>query len=217
MTRFAITGFLPVLLAVAVAAGILGFASFRGGSFFKKQGVAWGLTLLMVFAAIGIGYAKAPINNPAPEPNLPSAPPPSSAAETVPPAPAGSFVWDDANVLSGQTERELDERNERLWNNYNVTIGVVTCNYGRDDLGEYALKQAEEMGLGGYDFIVALDIKGDNYWLLQGADLVRDFTDNDCSDYAYSYMEVPFARGDYDSAVLQLTGMLEAWYEGYDF
>ena len=194
---------LGILAILAVT--ILAVVGNRGTGVFKKQGVAWGLTLLMVFAAVGIGYAKAPANNhPAPEPDLPGAP--NGAA---------SFVWDDAGVLSSETVRTLDQRNERLWKQYGVSIGVVTCNYGRDDLDQYAMKRAEEMGLGGYDMIVALDISGDNYWLIQGSDIRRDFTDNDCSDYAYEYMEYDFARGMYGDALLDLTEALEIWYGNY--
>ena len=194
---------LGILAILAVT--ILAVVGNRGTGVFKKQGVAWGLTLLMVFAAVGIGYAKAPANNhPAPEPDLPGAP--NGAA---------SFVWDDAGVLSSETVRTLDQRNERLWKQYGVSIGVVTCNYGRDDLDQYAMKRAEEMGLGGYDMIVALDISGDNYWLIQGNDLRRDFTDADCTDYANEYLEYWFARGNYGDAVLSLTEALEAWYGSY--
>lgn len=194
-------------LPVAIAAAVLAVVGKRGASVFKKQGVAWGLTALMVVAAVGIGYAKAPFNNPTPEPDYP--------ATTIPPAASGSFVRDDANVLSAKTERDLAERNDRLWQRHNVTVAVVTCNYGRDDLGDYAYRQAVEMGLGGYDMIVALDISGDNYWLVQGDDIRRDFTDDDCSEYAYDYMEDYFVRGMYDDAVLELTAALEDWYGSY--
>lgn len=198
-----------VVPAALLAVIVLFVAGRRGTGVFKKQGVAWFLTIVMIVAAIGIGYNKA---------HASSTPEPIRPPETVPPSSADySFVWDDANVLSSRTVRALDERNDRLWNNYGVTIGVVTCNYGWDDLDSYALECAEDMGLGGYDFIVVLDISGDNYWLVQGADLVRDFSDQTCSDYAYDYMEEPFAWGDYDSAVLQLTEMLEAWYGVYYF
>lgn len=70
-------------------------------------------------------------------------------------------------------------------------------------------------GLGGYDFLVALDIAGENYWLVQGDDIRRVFTDDDCSDYAYDCMEKHFAAGDYDNAVLKLTKALEDWYGNY--
>lgn len=208
---------LMLALPVLIAAGLLAYAGTRGVSAFKKQGVAWCLTALMIVAAIGIGYGKAHAFHTA-EPAPPYA---SHAVESVPPglqqgsATFPSYVRDDAGVLSDKTERALYERSLRLYGDYGVVIGVVTCNYGRDDLYNYALKQAEEMNLGGYDFIVALDIRGDNYWLVQGADLVDDFTDDDCSDFAYDCMERYFAAGDYDSAVLKLTKALEDWYSDY--
>ena len=189
--------------AIGVALAVVAAGAATGKNVFKKQGVAWLITIVMVIAA---GYANAPFNGPVSEP----AAQPSSA----PPA-SGSFVWDDANALSARTIRELDERNDRLWDRYSVSIGVVTCNYDRDDLDEYAMQCAEDMGLGGYDMIVTLDISGENYWLIQGNDIRRDFTDDDCSDYAYECMEFSFAREDYDDAVLELTKALEDWYGDY--
>lgn len=190
--------------AIGIALAVVAAGAATGKNVFKKQGVAWLITIVMVIAAVGIGYANAPFNGPVPEP----APQPSSA----PPA-SGSFVWDDANALSARTIRELDERNDRLWERHNITVAVVTCDNQRE-LGEYAYHQAEKMGLGGYDMIVALDIQGDNYWLLLGNDVDRDFP-YDPSDYAYDYMERSFARGDYDDAVLELTKALEDWYGDY--
>ena len=193
--------------AIGVALAVVAAGAATGKNVFKKQGVAWLTTIVMVIAAVGIGYAKAPFNGPVPEPGYP----PQTAQLPA----SGSFVWDDAQVLSNRTVRELNERNDRLWDRYSVSIGVVTCNYGRDDLDEYAMQCAEDMGLGGYDMIVALDISGENYWLIQGNDIRRDFTDDDCSDYAYECMEFSFAREDYDDAVLELTKALEDWYGDY--
>ena len=198
---------LMLALPVVIAAGVLAYAGTRGVNVFKRQGVAWCLTAVMIVAAIGIGYGKAlasGVQEPAPEPGLQQGP------GTFP-----SYVRDDAEVLSEAAERALYERNLRLYEKYNAVIGVVTCNYGRDDLYNYALKQAEEMNLGGCDFIVVLDISGDNYWLVQGADLVDVFTDDDCADYAWDYMEDYFAVGLYDDAVLDLTEMLQLWYGIY--
>lgn len=195
--------------ALGIALAIVAAGAATGRNVFKKQAVAWLTTIVMVVVSIGIGYAKAPYNlthEPKPMPGSTSEAP----VQAVTP-----YVWDNANVLSNQTIQKLGERNQRLDQNYGVVIGVLTCNYGREDLGDYALKQAGDMGLGGYDFIVALDISGDNYWLIQGDKLTRDFTDQMCSDYAYDYMEDYFARGMYDDAVLDLTEALEDWYGDY--
>ncbi len=190
--------------AIGIALAVVAAGAATGKNVFKKQGVAWLITIVMVIAAVGIGYANAPYNGPVTEP----APQPSSA-----PHASGSFVWDDANALSARTIRELDERNDRLWERHNITVAVVTCDNQRE-LGEYAYRQAEKMGLGGYDMIVALDIQGDNYWLLLGNDVDRDFP-YDPSEYAYEYMENAFVRRDYDDAVLELTKALEDWYGDY--
>ena len=141
---------------------------------------------------------------PGPRPDVPNAP-----------GGASSFVRDDAGVLSAETVRELDRRNQRLWERYSVSIGVVTTGSAQRDLYQYAMKASEEMGLGGYDMIVVMDIGGDNYWLLQGNDISREFTNEDCTDYAYEYLEYDFARGMYGDAVLSLTEALEAWYGSY--
>ena len=191
---------LGILLAVVAAGGK------RGTNIFKLPAVSWMITGVMVVVAIGIGLEKAerpPVNQPAPPPNA------------IPATPVEDYVRDDAGVLSSRTEQTLNERNIRLMDNYEVLIGVVTCNYGGDDLYDYALQCAEDMGLGGYDMIVVMDIGGDNYWLLQGNDISRDLTNEDCTDYAYEYLEYDFARGMYGDAALELTQALERWYETY--
>lgn len=194
---------LPVA-ALGILLGVLVGGVKKGTNIFKLPAVAWMLTGVMVVIAIGIGIEKTegtPVPEPAPRPGGSSA----AASDT--------FVRDNANVLSSQTERELAERNQRLWQRHNITVAVVTCNNQRD-LGDYAYRQAAAMGLGGYDMVVALDIRGDNYWLLLGADVDKDFP-YDPSDYAYDYMEDYFVRGMYDDAVLDLTAALESWYGVY--
>jgi len=204
---FAALNIIP--LAVCVLAVIVIVATGKAG-FLKKQGVAWSVTILMIAAAMGIGNAKARTAAPTPEP-------PPSSAPTVPPAASAaedSYVVDEAGVLSSSTVRKLDQRNQKLLEDMNTAIAAVTCNYGRDDLYDYALERAEEMDLGQYDFIVVLDISGENYWLVQGSGLYNEgwFSDEDCADYARKYMEKDFAKGDYDGAVLSLTEALEEWY-----
>ena len=212
---------LMIVLPFVIAGGVLAYVGTRGVSVFKKQGVAWGLTALMVVAAIGIGYAKAPIGSPIPDvpqstPPIQSIPPDYQQGATAPnAAAAGYFLLDDAGVLSDSTMASLIARNTRLYERYGVVIGVVTCNYGRDDLADYAYEAAEQMDLRDYDMLVVLDIKGRDCGLIQGAALVRDFTDDDCVDYVGKYMQRDFARGHYDAAVLSLTEMLEAWYGTY--
>ena len=167
-------------------------------SILKRQSVAWVIAILMILFAIGFGLAKAPVSF-GPETD-------TSDYELV-------YVYDDAQALSLSTVLALSERNQQLLDELDVAIAVVTCDYGGPDLGGYALDYAEDIGLGPNDFIVVLDISGENYWLVQGADLVDQFTDQDCSDYAWDYMEADFAAGDYDSAAIRLMDALCRWYD----
>ncbi len=193
--------------ALGILVGVLVAGVKKGTNIFKLPAVAWMITGVMVVIAIGIGIEKTEGSH-VPEPAPTLGPGLQQGPGSYP-----SYVRDDANALSAQTERELAERNERLWERHSVTVAVVTCNNQRD-LGDYAYRQAVNMGLGGYDMVVALDVRGENYWLLLGDDVGVDFP-YDCSEYAYDYMEDFFARRMYDDAVLSLTEALEVWYGNY--
>ena len=165
----------------------------------KRTGVAVLLTVVMIVAAVVIGLARRPGHN------LPAA---ESGASTW-------YVSDQAGVLSSSVIRQLQENNRTLDSSMGVVIGCITCNYGKNDLYNYAMDQAEKMGLGANDFVVVLDISGENYWLIQGSGLVDLFTDDDCTAYAWEYMEQPFAQGDYSQALLSLSDALTQWYESH--
>lgn len=165
----------------------------------KRTGVAVLLTVVMIVAAVVIGLARRPGHN------LPAA---ESGVSTW-------YVSDQAGVLSSSAIRQLQENNRTLDSSMGVVIGCITCNYGKNDLYNYAMDQAEKMGLGANDFVVVLDISGENYWLIQGSGLVDLFTDDDCAAYAWEYMEQPFAQGDYSQALLSLSDALTQWYESH--
>lgn len=164
---------------------------------FRRTGVAVLLTAMMIILAVGIGLARRPGRAGH-----------ISASENAP-----WYVSDQAGVLSSSCIKQLESNNRSLDSTMGVVIGCLTCNYGKDDLGNYAMDQAEKMGLGANDFMVVLDISGENYWLVQGSGLTRLFTDDDCASYAWEYMEQPFADGDYDQALISLSNALTQWYE----
>lgn len=165
----------------------------------KRPGVAVLFTVVMIIAAVCIGMARAPGRN------------------VHQPVTGGNswYVDDQAGVLSPSTVRQLQKNNQDLDSFMGVVIGCITCNYGKSDLGSYAMTQAEKMGLGANDFVVVLDISGENYWLIQGSGLMDLFTDDDCASYAWEYMEQPFAQGNYDQALLSLTDALTQWYQSH--
>jgi len=203
-------GLLACVIAVAmIALVIMSVAGGRAGAL-KKQGVAWTIAIAMIVLSVGIGQVKARgagQSSPAPEPTMP----PSVAPVT--PAKQNSYVYDEAGVLSSSAIKKLDRRNEKLLEDMDVLIAVITCN-NEGDLYDYALERAEEMGLGEYDFVVVMDIAGESGGIVQGAGLYNEgwFSDEDCTKYAKKYMEKPFHKGDYDKAALSVTEALEEWY-----
>lgn len=172
---------------------------------FKKQGVAWCVTAVMIVIAIAVGTGKARTTAAGPVDRDPV--PTQSPVQQV----DRFYVYDEADILSDRAEEELTQRNLELYNELDVLIAVVTCNEG-GDIYDVALDRADAIGLSGKDFIVVIDMTGQQYILVQGADLVRLFSDSKCDDYAYQYMQDHLDRGDYDSAVLELTEALEDWY-----
>lgn len=177
-------------------------------NFLKKTAVAWCLTAVMIVVGIVAGQGNASVD-PTPDP--------PSVIETIPmdsaPVIDAFYVWDEADVLSADEVSALSRINEELSDRFGTVVACVTTNYGGDDLCSYALDFAEDVYLQGNDFIVVLDIKGDNYWLLQGAGLVDLFSDEECSSYAYTYLEDDFARGDYGQALIELAEALQQWYQ----
>lgn len=164
---------------------------------FKRTGVAVLLTAMMIILAVGIGLARRP----------------GSGGHVATSQDAPWFVSDQAEVLTSSGIKQLESNNRSLDSSMGVVIGFLTCNYGKDDLGNYAMEQAEQMGLGANDFMVVLDISGENYWLIQGSSLMDVFTDDDCAAYAHEYMEKSFAKGDYTQALLSISDALTQWYQ----
>ena len=118
------------------------------------------------------------------------------------------FMFENSNTFTTYIRKGMEF--------YGKEKNVVVDSFdGKSDQSTQTDSVTTVLAKGGYDMIVALDISGDNYWLVQGDDIRRDFTDNDCSNYAYDYMEDYFVRGMYDDAVLELTAALEDWYGGY--
>jgi len=163
---------------------------------FKRTGFAVLVTAMMILLAVGIGLARRP-----------------GRAGHIPTSEhAPWYVSDQAGVLPSSVVKQLESSNRSLDSSMGVVIGYLTCNYGNSDLANYAMEQAEEMGLGDNDFMVVLDISGDTYWLMQGNGLAELFSDDDCVAYAHEYMNQSFSQGDYAQALVSITDALSQWY-----
>lgn len=71
--------------------------------FFQKTWVAWLLTAVMIVAAVGIGQVKGGRREPEPLPSGNAALDESLSTQSV-----QKFFWDDADILSSSTEKQIN-------------------------------------------------------------------------------------------------------------
>ncbi len=138
----------------------------------------------------------------------------------LPAPPENGYVLDVAGVLeSGTVERILKE-NETLRAATGACVTVVTVDVlGGKEVSEYANRLYEDWGLGDTErqngILVLLAVEDKTYWLIQGAGLRDDLTDDALRDYAWNYLERDFSEGNCDAGVRKLCDALFAGYKDY--
>lgn len=161
----------------------------------KKRGVAIAITAVVIILMSLVGIGKAPAD--------------------LPPVQTGQWVYDGADVLSASQEQYLTQGNANLLTDHGAVVAVATVPNAKGwDLGEFALDLGDAWGLSGTDFILVLDIEGDNYWLIQGYDLIYSFTDDMAGQYSRQFLENDFAAKNYGDGVIKLFDALYSWYGG---
>lgn len=161
----------------------------------RKRGVAVAITLVVIAAMSVVGIWKAPAQ--------------------VPDVQTEQWVYDGAEVLSAAQEEYLEKGNSALLKEQGAVVAVAAVPDAKGwDLWDFCMELAEKWQLSGSDFILVLDIGGDNYWLVQGADLVDTFTDDMAGTYTRQYLENDFAAKDYGAGVVKLFDALVDWYGG---
>lgn len=164
--------------------------------FFKKRGVAIAITAVVIVLMAAWGIYKAPAQ--------------------LPDVRTGDWVYDGAGVLSQSVEEYLAEGNEQLLADYGVVVAVATVpNVKGWEFSDFCIELGDQWGLSGSDFILVMDVEGDDYWLVQGYDLMYDFSDDTAGEYARKYLENDFAAGDYGAAAIALFDALSDWYDSY--
>ncbi len=163
-------------------------------NFFKKRGVAVALTAIIIVLMTLVGILKAPVDLPEVE--------------------IGTWVYDGADVLSLEQEDYLVQGNAALLSDHGAVIAVATVPSAKGwDLLDFAVELADRWELKGSDFILVLDIDGDNYWLVQGYDLLNSFPDSLAGQYLRQFLENDFAAGDYGEGAINLFDSLRYWYD----
>ena len=138
----------------------------------------------------------------------------------LPAPPENGYVLDVAGVLGSETVERILKENETLRAATGASVTVVTVDVlGGKEVSEYANRLYEDWGLGDTEekngLLVLLAVEDKTYWLIQGAGLRDDLTDDALRDYAWNYLERDFSEGNYDAGTRKLCDALFAWYKDY--
>lgn len=159
----------------------------------KKRGVAVIITVVVILLMALFGILKAPVE--------------------LPPVQTGQWVYDGADVFSAEEEQYLTQGNAGLLSDHGAVVAIASVADANGwDLWDFCMELADKWGLNGSDMILVLDIGGDNYWLVQGYDLVERFTDDDAYQYTRQFLENDFAAKNYGAGTVKLFDALRAWY-----
>ncbi len=161
--------------------------------FFKNRAVAITITVIIVIAMAIYGFVKAPT--------------------AIPDVSTGHWVYDGAGVFYSDTLQYLEEKNDELTQDYGVHVAVATVpSLKHWDISDFCVDLGDTWGLGGYDFLLLMDIGGDDYCLLEGYDLLDSFDDETAYQYAQKYLEVDFKNGEYGAGAESVIDALADWY-----
>ena len=144
--------------------------------FLQKTWVAWLLTAVMIVAAIGIGQVRGGQRDPEPLPSGSTA-----LDESLSTAGYDKWIWDDADILSASTEKQINLYNANWDYRYNSVVAIVTTD-STSDLEEFAWDQGIDLGLGEGDAVLAISVRDEDWFVAPGDDFSTILTNRVVSD-----------------------------------
>ena len=108
-------------------------------------------------------------------------------AFAVPNRPSGTYVLDEAGVLSSQTENTLNADVQTLYETTGAELAVVTVNSTGGDIVDFAEDIYSSWNISNAGVLLVLSIEEDDYYALYGA-AVTDYFEDDIADILYRYI-----------------------------
>ena len=188
--------------------------------FLKKYPVAVAITVLVIAGSIVYSRVVTPPADTETQPQTTT----TEAVETGPleidpsknNGSSAAYLQDNADVLSQDTEEQIEAYNEAWHSAYGSRIAVVTVPSVSGDIQEVALDTANEMGISGFDMILYLDIGGKDCYFDCGDDLWDAYVEenNILNTYPDQYLYTDYMAGQYDAGVLSfMEAMNNYFYE----
>lgn len=145
-------------------------------------------------------------------------------AISIPQRPENQYVLDEAGVLSEETEQEIIDTNNTLFEETGAQVVVVAVDFlGGEDIEDYAYTLFNSWGIGSEErnngLLLLLAIGEDNYYAMSGYGLEDYFDGAKLKGMLNDYLEEDFAARDYDAGVekffSQAVSQVKTYYANY--
>lgn len=142
----------------------------------------------------------------------------SAAAVSIPSRPNNLYIHDGADVISGDTEKYIIDKNTKLMTKTGGQIVIVTVSSTEDmRIQEYADTIFSQWNIGDSGkmngLLLLLAIEDENYWVTQGRGIEHRLSSANLKDMLDSFLEPHFASGDYDKGVSTIFEKFISSYE----
>lgn len=173
----------------------------------QKTWVAWLLTGVMVFSAIGLGLVKAEDTGGGTDP-IPK--PAAGLDESLSTQQFADYIWDEADVLSSGEEEQICLYNANWNQRYESIIAVAAVRSAGGNIEDYAYDLGEDIELASADGILVIDVSAKDAYLAVGPDY--PLTDGQVTSYMDNSLYEYVQAGDHGSGVLNLFKDLNTYY-----
>ncbi len=174
----------------------------------KKRWVAVVILLLVIALSICIGLMRAPTGS-----DQPVVDQAQSLDTGLDIAPYRTWLWDEAGVLSSDTEDTICLYNANWDARYRSLVAVAAVlDTDGQTIGDYAYSLANEIGLSSMDALLVVDAGTADAYLALGDDFLPGLTSADVTTLLDQNLRSPLQTGNCDEGVLALFSALDQIY-----
>lgn len=174
----------------------------------KKRWVAVVILLLVIALSICIGLMRAPTGS-----DQPVVDQAQSLDTGLDIAPYRTWLWDEAGVLSSDTEDTICLYNANWDARYRSLVAVAAVlDTDGQTIGDYAYSLANEIGLSSMDALLVVDTGTTDAYLALGDDFLPGLTSSDVTTLLDQNLRSPLQAGNCDEGVLALFSALDQIY-----
>lgn len=174
----------------------------------KKRWVAVVILLLVIALSICIGLMRAPTGS-----DQPVVDQAQSLDTGLDIAPYRTWLWDEAGVLSSDTEDTICLYNANWDARYRSLVAVAAVlDTDGQTIGDYAYSLANEIGLSSMDALLVVDTGTTDAYLALGDDFLPGLTSADVTTLLDQNLRSPLQTGNCDEGVLALFSALDQVY-----